>query len=316
MSTPDPTQPSPADQTEVIGQRGTEAWPGDDAATEAIEQGGPDSTQVVATTEPTEGAASGEGSPPEGAADPFGPPDSYGAPESGYYAASGDPQPFPQSEPTAEAPLGDFDFAPADTYEPDTEVAAPPSSAETVAVPVGSPAPPPPPPPPAAPAATAEPADLPPVPAQPQTPGYSAPSYVPPAATVAAGAYVQAQQPAPEPQQPYGQQQYAQQPYGQPQQAYGQQPPYAQQPYGYGYGPAADPYAKSRVVAGVLGILLGGLGVHRFYLGYVGIGIAQIAVTIVTFGAGALWGFVEGILYLTQKTGSYSVDATGRPLRD
>ena len=77
-----------------------------------------------------------------------------------------------------------------------------------------------------------------------------------------------------------------------------------------------DPYAKSRVIAGILGILLGGLGVHRFYLGYVGIGVAQIVVTIVTFGAGALWGFIEGILYLTQKTGTYSVDATGRPLRD
>ncbi len=310
MSTPDPTQPSPADQTEVIGQRGTEEWPGDAAATEMVEQTGPAApTQVVPTTEPTEGAAAGEGSPPEGATDPFGPPDSYGAPESGYYAASGDAQPFPQSEPTAEAPLGDFDFLPADTYEPDTDVAAPPLSTETVAVPVGSPAPPPPPPPPpplpaapepptAVPAATAQPADLPPVPVQSQMSGYSAPSYVPPAATVAAGAYLQAQQPAPEPQQPYGQQQYA------------------QQPYGYGYGPSADPYAKSRVVAGVLGILLGGLGVHRFYLGYVGIGIAQIAVTIVTFGVGALWGFVEGILYLTQRTGSYSVDATGRPLRD
>ena len=85
---------------------------------------------------------------------------------------------------------------------------------------------------------------------------------------------------------------------------------------GYGYPYPVDPYAKSRTVAGVLGILLGGLGVHRFYLGFLGIGLAQIAVTIFTFGVGALWGFIEGILYLTQRTGQYSVDATGRPLRD
>ena len=38
-----------------------------------------------------------------------------------------------------------------------------------------------------------------------------------------------------------------------------------------------------------------------------------------TFGlapaAISVWGLVEGILYLTSKTGSYSVDSTGRPLR-
>ena len=83
----------------------------------------------------------------------------------------------------------------------------------------------------------------------------------------------------------------------------------------HGYAPV-DPLAKSRTVAGILGIVLGGLGVHRFYLGYVGIGLVQIAVTLITFGIGWLWGFIEGILYLTQRTGTYSVDATGRPLRD
>ena len=42
---------------------------------------------------------------------------------------------------------------------------------------------------------------------------------------------------------------------------------------------------KSKVAAGILGILVGGLGIHRFYLGYVGIGILQIVVTILTCGA-------------------------------
>jgi hypothetical protein len=72
--------------------------------------------------------------------------------------------------------------------------------------------------------------------------------------------------------------------------------------------------AKSKLAAGLLGVLLGGWGVHRFYLGYVGIGIAQIVVTLATCGAGALWGFIEGILILTGK--NITTDADGRPLQD
>jgi TM2 domain-containing membrane protein YozV/RNA polymerase subunit RPABC4/transcription elongation factor Spt4 len=71
--------------------------------------------------------------------------------------------------------------------------------------------------------------------------------------------------------------------------------------------------AKSKLAAGILGIVLGGLGIHRFYLGYVGIGIAQIAVTLVTCGIGAIWGFIEGILILT---GTINKDAKGQPLKD
>jgi TM2 domain-containing membrane protein YozV len=70
---------------------------------------------------------------------------------------------------------------------------------------------------------------------------------------------------------------------------------------------------KSRLAAGLLGILLGGWGIHRFYLGYVGIGILQIVVTLVTCGIGSLWGFIEGILILT---GWMETDAQGRPLKE
>ncbi|MGD0152950.1 MAG: TM2 domain-containing protein [Thermacetogeniaceae bacterium] len=69
--------------------------------------------------------------------------------------------------------------------------------------------------------------------------------------------------------------------------------------------------AKSKIAAGLLGIFLGSIGVHRFYLGYVGIGIAQIIVTLVTFGIGGIWGFIEGILILT---GTINKDAKGQPL--
>jgi TM2 domain-containing membrane protein YozV len=99
-------------------------------------------------------------------------------------------------------------------------------------------------------------------------------------------------------------------------------PPGYQQPVGYhqpyqgqGMTPSVDPQAKSKIVAGLLGIFVGGLGVHRFYLGFTKIGVIQIIVTILTCGIGSLWGFVEGILYLIGA-GNYTTDATGRPLRD
>ena len=69
--------------------------------------------------------------------------------------------------------------------------------------------------------------------------------------------------------------------------------------------------SRSKIIAGILGILLGGLGVHRFYLGYIGIGIIQIIVTMITCGVGAIWGFIEGILILCDVINR---DADGAPL--
>lgn len=78
---------------------------------------------------------------------------------------------------------------------------------------------------------------------------------------------------------------------------------------------------KSRLVAGLLGIFVGAFGVHRFYLGYTTIGVVQVLVTVVGgvitcgFGwiAGAIWGFVEGILILARQINK---DAQGNPLAD
>ena len=78
-------------------------------------------------------------------------------------------------------------------------------------------------------------------------------------------------------------------------------------------GGSADPPAKSRLTAGLLGIFLGAFGVHRFYLGFTSIGVLQILVTIATCGVGGLWGIVEGGLIL-GGTG-ITTDADGRPLR-
>lgn len=75
-------------------------------------------------------------------------------------------------------------------------------------------------------------------------------------------------------------------------------------------GPAVSD--KSKVVAGVLQIVLGGFGVGRFYMGHVGIGVAQLVVTLVTCGFGGIWGLIDGILILVNG----GVDGQGRPLRD
>ena len=61
------------------------------------------------------------------------------------------------------------------------------------------------------------------------------------------------------------------------------------------------PGAEKKVTAGILGILLGGFGVHKFFLGYNKEGAIQIAVTFVTCGMAGIVGFIEGIIYLTKS---------------
>lgn len=75
-----------------------------------------------------------------------------------------------------------------------------------------------------------------------------------------------------------------------------------------------DDMRKSKLIAGLFGILLGGFGIHRFYLGYIGLGVAQIVVTFATCGIGAIWGFIEGILILCGA--AITTDAEGRTLKE
>ncbi|WP_103063963.1 TM2 domain-containing protein [Actinomyces qiguomingii] len=104
-------------------------------------------------------------------------------------------------------------------------------------------------------------------------------------------------------------------------QQFGQQQPYYQDPAA-AYG---QPYAtyynqKSKVAAGLLGIFLGGFGIHNFYLGYNGKAIAQLLITLLSFGllavVSGIWGLVEGIIILTATPGAqpWGVDARGVPL--
>jgi TM2 domain-containing membrane protein YozV len=58
---------------------------------------------------------------------------------------------------------------------------------------------------------------------------------------------------------------------------------------------------NKKVLAGIMGILFGGFGIHKFILGYTQEGIIQIVVTIVTCGIFSIVGFIEGIIYLTKS---------------
>jgi TM2 domain-containing membrane protein YozV len=74
---------------------------------------------------------------------------------------------------------------------------------------------------------------------------------------------------------------------------------------------------KSKIAAGLFGIFLGALGIHNFYLGYTGKAIAQLLITILSFGllswVSFTWGLIEGILILA---GSINRDKNGVPLKD
>ena len=58
--------------------------------------------------------------------------------------------------------------------------------------------------------------------------------------------------------------------------------------------------ADKKIPAGICGILLGGLGVHKFILGYTKEGIIQIVLSFLC-GIGAVIGLIEGIIYLTKS---------------
>lgn len=128
----------------------------------------------------------------------------------------------------------------------------------------------------------------------------------------------------------YGAPQYGAPQYGAPQYNGGQyQPPQYTQPPQQNYYqpqynvPPAGYVQKSRMAAGLLGILLGSLGIHNFYLGFTTRGVVQLLVALIggAFTCGiatlavAVWGFVEGVLLLTASP-SRMYDGHGVILRD
>jgi TM2 domain-containing membrane protein YozV len=99
---------------------------------------------------------------------------------------------------------------------------------------------------------------------------------------------------------------------------------------------------KSRMIAGMLGIFLGWLGVHNFYLGFNRKGCIQAAIGggglllywiiapltgnivwiiefllssagLLAFSAITLWGMIEGIMIISKNRGN-DIDSKGNPL--
>lgn len=111
-------------------------------------------------------------------------------------------------------------------------------------------------------------------------------------------------------------------PYGAPQggPAYGAAPQGGQFFQGDQYNTAVGA-PKSKIVAGILGILLGAFGIHNFYLGQMKKAIAQLLITVLSVGmlswVSAIWGLIEGILILISKPGDpWHRDARGIELSD
>ena len=68
---------------------------------------------------------------------------------------------------------------------------------------------------------------------------------------------------------------------------------------------ATDGGGKSQLVALLLCIFIGALGIHRFYLGYIGIGVIQL----LTLGGCGVWALIDLIMIITgdlkPKGGDY-----------
>jgi TM2 domain-containing membrane protein YozV len=67
---------------------------------------------------------------------------------------------------------------------------------------------------------------------------------------------------------------------------------------------SASARAHNKVAAGICGILLGGMGIHKFILGYTQAGLIMLLVNLLTCGIGGIVmhiiGIIEGIIYLTK----------------
>jgi TM2 domain-containing membrane protein YozV len=66
------------------------------------------------------------------------------------------------------------------------------------------------------------------------------------------------------------------------------------------------PYGEEnkKILAGVLGIVIGGLGIHKFILGYTKEGVFQILLNFLC-GLGSIIGLIEGIIYLTKSDAEF-----------
>lgn len=85
--------------------------------------------------------------------------------------------------------------------------------------------------------------------------------------------------------------------------------------YSFGFNASADKkaFTDKKILAGLLGIFLGGLGIHKFVLGFNNAGLIMLAVSLSGIVGSCLFfpafasaamsiiGFVEGLIYLTKS---------------
>ncbi len=68
--------------------------------------------------------------------------------------------------------------------------------------------------------------------------------------------------------------------------------------------------ASKKLAAGICGILLGALGIHKFILGYTTEGLIMLLVSVLTCGFGGfvmgVIGLIEGIIYLTKTDAEFA----------
>ena len=70
---------------------------------------------------------------------------------------------------------------------------------------------------------------------------------------------------------------------------------------------------NKKILAGILAIMLGGFGVHKFILGYTKEGVLQILMSFFSCGLASVIPFVEGIIYLTKSDEEfYQIYQVGR----
>ena len=78
-------------------------------------------------------------------------------------------------------------------------------------------------------------------------------------------------------------------------------PQEVKQDHGLTSGPSYNPYLflsrKSRIVYIVLALVFGEIGVHNFYAGFIGRGVAQLLITVLSFGllfwVSWIWAVIE-----------------------
>ncbi len=68
---------------------------------------------------------------------------------------------------------------------------------------------------------------------------------------------------------------------------------------------------KDKNIAGLLAFLVGGFGVHRFYLNQIGLGVLYIFLTIFTCGAFYLVNIIEAIVFWTMDDRSFDIKYNG-----